>query len=156
MNALRCFGTILLNSKLLHLSLLARHGWRMSYSIKKIVRGNEFEGKKTRNEITVPNHYSKDPFLHYQSMGRQHRSPFLIIIFFHLSLKAVCLCLKILAIFLLSSILAISMDDALESILVPKAWLVVVLVLSIFVDWKLAKGDNDQVGRKLVDHVLGM
>ena len=48
------------------------------------------------------------------------------------------------------------MDDALESILVPKAWLVVVLVLSIFVDWKLAKGDNDQVGRKLVDHVLGM
>lgn len=128
----------------------------MSYSIKKIVRGNEFEGKKTRNEITVPNHYSKDPFLHYQSMGRQHRSPFLIIIFFHLSLKAVCLCLKILAIFLLSSILAISMDDALESILVPKAWLVVVLVLSIFVDWKLAKGDNDQVGRKLVDHVLGM
>ena len=41
------------------------------------------------------------------------------------------------------------MDDAVHSILVPKAWLVVVLVFGILGNWKLAEGDNEHVGRKL-------
>ncbi|KAL0010250.1 hypothetical protein SO802_005358 [Lithocarpus litseifolius] len=49
----------------------------------------------------------------------------------------------------------IIMDDALDSVLVLKAWLVVVLVIGILGNWKLVKGDNEHVGRKLVDHVPG-
>ncbi|GMY34397.1 trna wybutosine-synthesizing protein 2/3/4 [Fagus crenata] len=41
------------------------------------------------------------------------------------------------------------MDDAVHSILVPKAWLVVVLVFGILGNWKLAEGDNEHAGRKL-------
>ena len=50
----------------------------------------------------------------------------------------------------------IIMDDALDSVLVLKAWLVVVLVIGILGNWKLVKGDNEHVGRKLVAHVPGM
>ena len=41
------------------------------------------------------------------------------------------------------------MDDAVHSILVPKAWLVVVLVFGILGNWKLAEVDNEHAGRKL-------
>ena len=41
------------------------------------------------------------------------------------------------------------MGDALYSILVPKAWLVIVLVFGILGNWKLAKGDNEHAERKL-------
>ncbi|KAK4595077.1 hypothetical protein RGQ29_018720 [Quercus rubra] len=47
------------------------------------------------------------------------------------------------------------MDYALELIFVLKARRVVVLVIGILGNWKLAKGDNEHVGRKLVDHVPG-
>ena len=50
----------------------------------------------------------------------------------------------------------IIMDYALELIFILKAWPVVVLVISILGNWKLAQGDNEHVGRKLVDHVPGM
>ena len=48
------------------------------------------------------------------------------------------------------------MDYALELIFVLRAWRVVVLVIGILGNWKLAKGDNEHAGRKLVDHVPGM
>ena len=48
------------------------------------------------------------------------------------------------------------MDDALESILVLKAWVVGVLVVGILDNWKLAEGSNESAGRKLVDHASGM
>ncbi|KAL4625936.1 hypothetical protein ACB092_05G059900 [Castanea dentata] len=47
------------------------------------------------------------------------------------------------------------MDYALELILFLKAWRVVVFVIGILGNWKLAKGDNEHAGRKLVDHVPG-
>ena len=37
-----------------------------------------------------------------------------------------------------------------------KAWHVVVLVIGILGNWKVAKGDNELAGRKLVDHVPGI
>lgn len=46
----------------------------------------------------------------------------------------------------------ISMGDALESILV----LIVVSVICILGNWKLAEGNNENAGRKLVDHIPGM
>ncbi|XP_050285803.1 putative leucine-rich repeat receptor-like serine/threonine-protein kinase At2g19230 isoform X2 [Quercus robur] len=49
----------------------------------------------------------------------------------------------------------IIMDYALELIFILKAWCVVVLVIGILGNWKLAKGDNEHAGRKLVDHVPG-
>ena len=42
----------------------------------------------------------------------------------------------------------ISMDAALESILVLKARLVVVLVIAILGNWEVAKGNNEHTGRK--------
>ena len=49
------------------------------------------------------------------------------------------------------------MDYTIELIFVLKAWHVVVLVIGILGNWKLAKGDNiEHVGRKLVDYVPGM
>nr|POF15837.1 trna wybutosine-synthesizing protein 2/3/4 [Quercus suber] len=45
------------------------------------------------------------------------------------------------------------MDYTLELIFVLKAWRVVVLVIGILGNWKLAEGDNEHAGRKLVDHV---
>ncbi|KAK7839178.1 lrr receptor-like serine/threonine-protein kinase ios1 [Quercus suber] len=47
------------------------------------------------------------------------------------------------------------MDYTLELIFVLKAWRVVVLVIGILGNWKLAEGDNEHAGRKLVDHVPG-
>ncbi|XP_065638467.1 senescence-induced receptor-like serine/threonine-protein kinase [Quercus suber] len=49
----------------------------------------------------------------------------------------------------------IIMDYTLELIFVLKAWRVVVLVIGILGNWKLAEGDNEHAGRKLVDHVPG-
>ncbi|XP_075663639.1 senescence-induced receptor-like serine/threonine-protein kinase [Castanea sativa] len=49
----------------------------------------------------------------------------------------------------------IIMDYSLELILVFKAWRVVVFVIGILGNWKLAKGYNEHAGRKLVDHVPG-
>ncbi|KAM3747026.1 hypothetical protein ACB098_05G007400 [Castanea mollissima] len=49
----------------------------------------------------------------------------------------------------------IIMDYSLELIFVMKAWRVVVLVIGILGNWKLAEGDNEHAGRKLVDHVPG-
>lgn len=39
-----------------------------------------------------------------------------------------------------------------DSIVVQKAWLVVVLVIAILGNWELVKGDNEHAGRKLVVH----
>ena len=50
----------------------------------------------------------------------------------------------------------IIMDYALELIFILKALRVVVLVIGILGNWKLAKGDNEHAGRKLVDYVPGM
>ena len=50
----------------------------------------------------------------------------------------------------------IIMDYALELIFILKAWRVFVLVIGILGNWKLAKGDNEHAGRKLVDNVPGM
>ena len=50
----------------------------------------------------------------------------------------------------------IIMDYALELIFVLKAWRVFVLVIGILGNWKLAKGDNEHAGRKLLDNVPGM
>ena len=50
----------------------------------------------------------------------------------------------------------ISMDDALESIWVLKACVLVVLMIGILGNWKLAEGNNEHAGRKIVDHVPGM
>ena len=50
----------------------------------------------------------------------------------------------------------IIMDYALELIFILKALRVVVLVIGILGNWKLAKGDNEHAGRKLVDNVPGM
>ena len=50
----------------------------------------------------------------------------------------------------------ISMDDALESIWVLKACVLVVLMIGILGNWKLAEGNNEHSGRKLVDYVPGM
>ena len=50
----------------------------------------------------------------------------------------------------------IIMDSALELIFVLKAWRVVVLVIGILGNLKLAEGDNEHARRKLVDHVPGM
>ncbi|KAF3961496.1 hypothetical protein CMV_013895 [Castanea mollissima] len=47
------------------------------------------------------------------------------------------------------------MDYTLQFIFVLKAWRVVVLVISILGNWKVAKGDNEHAGRKLVDHAPG-
>ncbi|KAL4625930.1 hypothetical protein ACB092_05G059600 [Castanea dentata] len=49
----------------------------------------------------------------------------------------------------------IIMDYALELIFVLKAWRVVVVVIGILGNWKLAIGDNEHAGRKLVDYVPG-
>nr|POE73730.1 putative lrr receptor-like serine/threonine-protein kinase [Quercus suber] len=49
----------------------------------------------------------------------------------------------------------ISMDDALESIWVLKACVLVVLMIGILGNRKLAEGNNEHAGRKLVDHVPG-
>ncbi|KAL0010247.1 hypothetical protein SO802_005355 [Lithocarpus litseifolius] len=47
------------------------------------------------------------------------------------------------------------MDYALELIFILKAWRVFVLVIGILGNWKVAKGDNEHAGRKLVDNVPG-
>ena len=48
------------------------------------------------------------------------------------------------------------MDYALELIFILKALRVVFLVIGILGNWKVAKGDNEHAGRKLVDNVPGM
>ena len=48
------------------------------------------------------------------------------------------------------------MDDALESISVLKAWVVVVLMIGILGNWELAEGNSEHAERKLVDHAPGM
>ena len=50
----------------------------------------------------------------------------------------------------------IIMDYALELIFILKALRVVVLVIGILGNWKLAEGDNEHARRKLVDYVPGM
>ena len=50
----------------------------------------------------------------------------------------------------------IIMDYALELIFILKAWRVFVLVIGILGNWKVAKGDNEHAGRKLLDNVPGM
>ena len=50
----------------------------------------------------------------------------------------------------------IIMDYTLELIFVLKAWRVVVLVIGILGNWKLAEGNSEHAGRKLVDHVPGI
>uniref|UniRef100_A0A7N2RFG5 Malectin-like domain-containing protein n=1 Tax=Quercus lobata TaxID=97700 RepID=A0A7N2RFG5_QUELO len=49
----------------------------------------------------------------------------------------------------------IIMDYALELIFILKALRVVVLVIGILGNWKLAEGDNEHARRKLVDYVPG-
>ena len=50
----------------------------------------------------------------------------------------------------------ISMDDALESIWVLKACVLVVLMIGILGNRRLVEGNNEHAGRKLVDHIPGM
>ena len=67
--------------------------------------------------------------------------------------KSLPLCdyIQVLPIVLLSRhnmAIKISMDAALESILVLKARLVVVLVIAILGNWEVAKGNNEHTARK--------